>query len=194
VDLGLMLEDKASVSLIVACIALAGVIMTGIVSLLVARRSTYLNAVTAERSKWIDKLRNNIAEMLAVAHELDAKLYRDRDGEFQSSHDYDKLTREAAEKIALLRLQLNPEGSIDRNILSLLAALRARVGDQDYSNFERVFVRHVQSLLKEEWEKVKCEAHGWFGRLWALYQRHRRKVAYEKFCKTEEGEISRWIE
>jgi hypothetical protein len=187
-----VLEDKASISLTVACIALVGVVITGIVSLLVARRSTYLNAVTAERSKWIDKLRTNIVEMVAVAHELDVKLYRERDGEFQRSDDYDKLTRDITEKIALLRLQLNPEGPIDRNILSLLTAFRAQVGDQGYHRFEGVFVRHVQWLLKEEWEKVKYEARGWFGRLWALYQRHARKVAYEQFCETDEGVVSRW--
>jgi hypothetical protein len=101
--------------------------------------------------------------------------------------------REIVEQIALVRLQLNPDGVIDANILALLTAIRAHVGEEDYHSFEQILVRHVQFLLKEEWEKVKYEARGLWGRIWALYQRHRRKVAYERFCDTE-GAVARWTE
>lgn len=70
-------DIKTTVAIIVAVIALVGVMTTAIASLLVSRRSTYLNAVTVERSKWIDKLRTNIAKMISLAHLIDTKTYRD---------------------------------------------------------------------------------------------------------------------
>jgi hypothetical protein len=47
---------------IAAIIAFFGAMISTIIALSIARRNTYLKAVTAERSKWIDKLRNNISE------------------------------------------------------------------------------------------------------------------------------------
>jgi hypothetical protein len=162
-------EDKATVAIVVACIALIGVIVTAVISLLVARRATYLNAVTAERSKWIDKLRSNISELVAQAYTLDVLLYWG--DKYEGSKDYDVAVNGLLHTMTLVRLQLNPGGDIDANILSLLNAIRQNVGEQDYGNLERLFVRHIQWLLKEEWEKVKFEARGFWGRLWAAHKR-----------------------
>jgi hypothetical protein len=182
-------DTKATVAILIAAIALIGVIFTAIVSFLVSRRATYLNTVTTERSKWIDKLRDNISRLIAQARAIDVLLYRS--DEFQQSKEYDTATNKIVPTMALIRLQLNPDGKIDKNILALMTAIQSHVGRQDYQNLERLFVRHVQWLLKEEWEKVKFEARGWFGRLWAAYKLWRRKAAYAKFCSNE-GAITGW--
>jgi hypothetical protein len=56
------LVHKADSATISAVIAVSGVILSAFVSALISRRTNYFNAVTVERSKWIDKLRNNISD------------------------------------------------------------------------------------------------------------------------------------
>jgi hypothetical protein len=180
----------ADEAVLLAGIALSGVILTAAISLLIARRSTYFSTVTVERSKWIDKLRTNISQLIAQVHALDVELYKD--DHFHGSKEYDIATKDIVATMAFIRLQLNPNGAIDANILSLLAAIQNHVGEQEYKNLEGVFVRHVQWLLKEEWEKVKYEARGVLGRLFAKYGAWRRKQAYARFC-ADEGSVSRWL-
>ena len=178
-----------AVAIFTAVVALAGVIVTAVVSLSIARRSTYLSTVTVERSKWIEKLRNNISRLISRLHTVDYELYRD--DEFAEAERFTQMSGEIVEAMALVRLQLNPEGRIDANILALLTAIQDHVGGQEYKNLERIFVRHVQWMLKEEWEKVKYEALGPIGRLWAVYKRHQRATAYGKYCAGP-GSITAW--
>lgn len=51
----------AAVALVVSVVALAGTVATGVLSFINARGTLYSNVVTAERSKWINALRGNIA-------------------------------------------------------------------------------------------------------------------------------------
>jgi hypothetical protein len=52
---------NVDVTIIAAIIALGGVVVSSFISKLISGRTLYINAVTVERSKWIDKLRDNIA-------------------------------------------------------------------------------------------------------------------------------------
>ena len=156
---------------------------------MVSRRSIYIQTVTVERAKWIDKLRINMSDVIALAHRLDVELYGDDN--FSNTIAYTELTTQIVRLMAQVRLQLNPEGKIDSNILSLMQAIQNYVGDQDYKNLERVMVRHIQWLLKEEWEKVKYEAMGPLGRRWADYKRWRRRRAYAKYCDNG-GSVAEW--
>jgi hypothetical protein len=54
----------AAASLVIAVIALLGTAGSSLVLFLNARRALYINAVTSERSKWINALRENIASIL----------------------------------------------------------------------------------------------------------------------------------
>jgi hypothetical protein len=72
-------------------------------------------------------------------------------------------------------------------------AIQKTVGDQEYANLERIFTRHVQLLLKEEWERVKFEARGVFGRLWARCRAWHRRRSYKKFC-ADDGSVSQWVD
>jgi hypothetical protein len=182
--------DASSPALVAAAIAFVGVLVSTLVSATVSKRATYISTVTAERSKWIDKLRNNISRLISLLHTVDREMYRDHS--FSDTKQFGELSAQIVEAMALVRLQLNPAGKIDINILALLFAAQDQIGEQDYKAFERLFVRHVQWLLKEEWEKVKYEARGPVGKLWAAYKKLRRKSAYENFC-AHEGAIQAWL-
>src|SRR5262252_2014512 len=108
---------------IAAGIAFIGVMISAVISLTVARRGNYLTSVTAERSKWIDKLRTNIAELAALCILLQHKsrsLRGTNFSEYRGTPEYEKI-RERIETLGTtIRLQLNPEASVDKNIMRIL--------------------------------------------------------------------------
>ena len=159
---------KGSEPLLVAIIALSGVLISAIIGGLIAfvtsRKALYVNAVTVERSKWIAKLRNNFAEYPSIAHALfyEANKAKDHDGPINLSPEYFVLLRELQKMKSLLKLQLNPNGKIDRNIILIVDRIydlaRASTFGPELAGAELLLVLHAQFLLKAEWEKVKLEA------------------------------------
>ncbi|UMA65333.1 hypothetical protein LVO79_02375 [Roseivivax marinus] len=158
---------KANPNITVAIIALCGVLISAFVAFITGKRSVYISSVTAERSKWIDKLRGNIAEFVGVCSAIHLHIPIDGDytGRTTEQKKADIERRHQADcLIALITLQLNPneKSGIDKNIILHMEklAVAAENADKGYRSEERKFVRHCQFLLKEEWEKVKSEALG----------------------------------
>jgi hypothetical protein len=164
-----------------AVIALCGVLLTVFVS----RRTLYINSVTVERSKWNEKLRTNLSEFIGSATYLYTQMQND--DTFITSDEYKAVRKEVDRAAAQVKLQLNPDGAVDANLIELLDELpaTASLGDVEYEIGERLLIRHAQWLLKEEWEKVKYEASGPLGKLVALTKRRRRGLAYQRFVEGE---------
>lgn len=148
------MTDIFETAIVVAIIALCGVLITALVAYTASRRAAYISSVTAERSKWIDKLRGNIADLLGVCSAIS----------MEENVRYSPNHQQADRLIALITLQLNPndESGIDRNLLVHMKRLvdSAQGRGSPFRTEEKRFVRHCQFLLKEEWEKVKSEAKG----------------------------------
>jgi hypothetical protein len=92
--------------IIASVIAFVGVICSAIISFAVARRANYLTSVTAERSKWLDKLRTNIAELAALCV---FEHYKRRTGDrmaYVHSSEYDEILQRIETLEATIRLQL----------------------------------------------------------------------------------------
>jgi hypothetical protein len=160
----------ATITLLVALIALFGVLITaiagGVVAFVTSRKALYVNAVTVERSKWIEKLRSSLADYPSIAHAVfyeGNKAIR-QDGALNLSAKYFELLklRELQKMKSLLKLQLNPNGAIDRNIILIVDRVyelaRTATFGPELDEAERLLVLHSQFLLKDEWEKVKLEA------------------------------------
>jgi len=170
--------------------------VSAIIALSIARRNTYLTTVTAERSKWIDKLRNNISEFAAICAYVQQRYFMDKISygslsdappKFRNSPEHDELMRKLENLEALIQLQLNPRGTIDRNILTVIQRIRhlAVQGDSLVFSAHWLLIGHSQWLLKEEWETVKFEAAGWSRRLILIVKRWRRARAYRAFCRDD---------
>jgi hypothetical protein len=191
-DLSAFLHKTDPVTLS-AAIAVSGVILSALVSALISRRTNYLNVVTAERSKWIEKLRGNLAKYSAVAHAVFYKAKSEDWGEGgKTSPEYFALLRELQDLRSLLKLQLNPKGKIDQNIIVLIDRIyelsRTWTFGTQLAEAERLLVLHAQPLLKAEWEKVKSEARGplrWVG---SKYSECKNAQDYTRFA-SEEGAI-----
>jgi hypothetical protein len=187
-----VLVHKTDPATISAVIAVSGVLFSVLVSALISRRTNYLNAVTVERSKWIDKLRNNISECVGALGYLHFQTVLDSD--FCISPERNELVKKTEVMIAVIKLQLNPNAQIDRNIIALLGALpflAEKSDDDKYRDAEQLLIRHSQFLLKEEWEKVKYEARGPTKHLWTWPKSIRRSCQYRKFSRGE-GSIAQF--
>lgn len=176
-----------------AAIAVSGVILSALVSALISRRTNYLNVVTAERSKWIEKLRGNLAKYSAVAHAVFYKAKAEDWGEAKrTSAEYYAMLRELQDLRSLLKLQLNPKGEIDQNIIVLIDRIyelsRTWTFGAQLAEAERLLVLHAQHLLKAEWEKVKSEARGPLRWAVSKYSKCKRDRDYRRFA-SEEGAI-----
>lgn len=173
----------AAATISAATIALCGVIFSAFSAFVTGRSSIYISSVTAERSKWIEKLRSNIAELLQVCAAISNESGR--------SQTYDEKRNKADGLISLISLQLNPAdaGGIDKNLikhLRVLVTAAEKPGDE-FRKEEKTFVRNSQFMLKEEWEKVKSEARGWIATLWNEFQgkKSARRCAYKRFVSEE---------
>lgn len=183
-------KNPQMIPIVTAIIALTGVALSAFVAFTVSKKSAYITAVTAERSKWIDKLRENIAELLAVCGSIHMALP-------DKTSDVALAKRsEAGRFIALITLQLNPfdKSGIDQNLIEFLPKLVQSSESESggYRESERQFVRHAQFLLKEEWEKVKSEAKGAMLALLTgtACKRRKRAKEYRKFCETDRAKSS----
>jgi hypothetical protein len=113
----------------VATIAVAGVALTALACYLSSRRAIYINSVTVERSKWINALRENIAKITTDARMLNFKIAKNPN--FKQTDDYLSSVNSTLGLMSLIRLQLNPEGPIDSNVLNLVRGLPIRAEKRD---------------------------------------------------------------
>jgi hypothetical protein len=171
-------------------IALSGVVIAAIISALIAfvtsRKALYVNAVTVERSKWIEKLRNNIATYSAAAHGLFYKA-KTEDWEKGASPEYFAQLRELQDLKSQLKLQLNPRGEIDASIIALVDRFynlsRKWTVGFELEVTEHLLIEHAQWLLKAEWEKVKTEARGPISSLISKRSERRYLAEYREVAK-----------
>jgi len=174
------IEENGIATIIAATVA-------GLMSLLVSRRTIYINSVTVQRSTWIEKLRLNLAELAALCAFHHYKICTDNS--YSKSKEHEEALRKFENLTAVIRLQLNPMGRIDGNIIEIAITLEelAERGADDFSihSAQWLLIRHSQWLLKEEWETVKMEASGWMQRPWLFYKRHKRRRAYKSFCQLD---------
>jgi len=183
---------KGSEPLFVSIIALSGVLISAIIGGLIAfvtsRRALYINSVTVERSKWIEKLRTNLSEYPSIAHAVfyEASKAINHDGPLNLSTEYFLLLRELQKMKSLLKLQLNPNGMIDRNIILIIDRIydlaRASTFGPELAGAELLLVLHAQFLLKAEWEKVKSEARSSW---WCDIKQSKSDHDYDEFILKE---------
>ena len=158
--------DALLVSLVSACTALVASIVSPFVTLAVARRQFAATVLSANRQKWIETLRDLLAELISLmGMALVVKL--------QWKDEWDKgLAPVAArpellaklERIVLvqwkIRLLINPNESDHRALQDALDAAQKRIqapqselAESD-ADIERI-AKLAQAILKREWERVK---------------------------------------
>jgi hypothetical protein len=122
-----------------------------------SQRTSFINTVTSERVKWIEKLRQSISSFCGAVHYWRFSTTRGGAEERQKIEEIDILRH-------LIVLQLSPTGTIDRDIQALVGKLVSITGEhiemspRDFREILDQLTKKTQELLKAEWEKVKAES------------------------------------
>jgi hypothetical protein len=162
-------------------ITLVGIVVTFIISAISlgigirnSRKTTFINSVTASRTKWIDTVRSSVSEYCGlVRHYILSRDLTD-EKEQELSEKLDKLKY-------LIKLQLNPIDPFDKKIISKINYISTFCFEtEDELEIEiNELIEMTQDYLKLEWEGVKEESRR--GNL----SKRRKKKLYEKYLKTK---------
>jgi hypothetical protein len=157
-----------------------------VVSYLVAHRSVYINAVTAERSKWIEAMRATISSYSGLAGKMSAR--QQQDPKYQKSAEFATDGELLQKLLSDLTLRLNPTEREARDLLRVARKLDQAVRVHrpvDYTLVNEIMIRHAQWVTKAEWEQVKREASGLLAGPYFLFRKWRRGRAYAAFLKRD---------
>jgi hypothetical protein len=144
-------------------IALTGIALTFFVSvanliysLRNNRRTTFVNTVTTSRLRWINSVRDEVSEFIAVTARLsDSSAQPEKIGELLLQRDT---------LLHRIALHLNPMDAADQKIKTL--ALRARELSEKREAAEELPATLIElrdatgNYLKKEWNRVKDESIG----------------------------------
>jgi hypothetical protein len=121
-----------------------------------SRRTTYINTVTAERVKWIGKIREDISNFIGLIQYFAYSIVPDHQEKTDRAQE---IIRKIDALRYLIKLQLNPTD--DNDLIKLIDDIPNLTHQPDFNTLQTCINRLVigsQSLLKKEWEKVKEEA------------------------------------
>jgi hypothetical protein len=119
------------------------------------RRTTYINSVTAERVKWINALRENISKYAGLTYNW---VISDVE---EGSDESKEILKEVDQARILIQLQLNPNEELSQKIIAWIDKVSHSTHESQKDQLKKNLkgmVADAQSLLKEEWDKVKDEA------------------------------------
>ncbi|HUW19857.1 MAG TPA: hypothetical protein VMW16_11200 [Sedimentisphaerales bacterium] len=125
----------------------------------ISKKTTFINCVTAERVKWINNLRQNIANFCGLTHHF---VWSD-----VGEKEKNEILAEIDKLRMLIPLQLNPHEKSTAEIVELLQRIpnqtdvRGTPGVGEKYPVEKSIdelICKTQVLLKREWNRVKQEA------------------------------------
>lgn len=156
------------VEVIAAFIALGGVILSALVSLLIAlwtRRYNYhylfAETVSQNRMDWINVWRENVAVFLSTA----AVLHEIYTAKGQTNNmDAEKLLelkRELLRARTMISARLNLNENSHKRMFETIRALDYKTTDEEWFAWMLEMIESIaREILKPEWERVKKEARG----------------------------------
>jgi hypothetical protein len=158
--------DPLLISVISACTALVASIAGPIVTLTVARRQFNATVLSANRQKWIETLRDMLAELTAllVAALVIKQNWKNKWDKGRGAINADPALLEKLERIVLaqskIRLLLNPtEADHQRLSQAIEAAFERLRSEQSVESESQADIETItalaQSILKREWQRVK---------------------------------------
>lgn len=125
-----------------------------IISIRNSRKTIFINSITSSRIKYIQDIRNGIAEYCGLFYRYNILVEHDP-----------KLSNEKLEILKLidklkyqLMLYLNPEDKYwDNTIIKLIEDIRSRINENPEDQIKEL-ITITQYLLKLEWEGAKLES------------------------------------
>ena len=119
-----------------------------------SKKTIYINSVTASRIRYMQDIRNSIAEFCGLFYRYNL-LTKDSKG---LSSEKLKILESADKLKYLIQLYLNPEDNVwDTKIVTLIDSIRNELDNNPEEKIEELILIS-QYLLKLEWEGAKLES------------------------------------
>jgi hypothetical protein len=158
--------DALLISLVSACTALVASIVGPIVTLAVSRRQFNAAVLSTNRQRWIETLRDLVAEAISllVAALVVKSQWKDRWDEGRGALEADAALREKLERLVLtqskISLLMNPNEADHQRLEQAIATAFKRVKQADATDSQseadiEAITSLTQSILKREWHRVK---------------------------------------
>jgi hypothetical protein len=149
--------------------------LVGIANLIVilknTRKTTFINSITNSRIKYIQELRNAIAELCSLVTSYKLRAYK------ITQEDHFELLKQTNNLKYLIRLYLNPADKYwDDQMINLTNLIIVK---DDYDPQEKIdeLITITQFLLKLEWEGVKRESEK------GILSEREKKEIYDKYVE-----------
>jgi hypothetical protein len=160
------MEYSSVVSLVSASTALVASIVGPIVTLTVARRQYNATVISASRQKWIETLRDTLAELIALlrAASVVKSKWKDKWDRGRGPLDADPAMLEKFEHIVLsqskIDLLINPTDADHQLLYETIETAISRLGSEESLEAEtqsdvQTITRVGQAILRREWQRVK---------------------------------------
>jgi hypothetical protein len=160
------MEFGSALSLVSGCTALVALIVGPATALVVARRQFNATVISASRQKWIETLRDMLAEPIALiaAASVVRSKWKDKWDSGRGPLNAEPALLDKFERIVLtqskIRLLLNPTEAdheqLRETIDTTIARLRSEQSlDADTQRDIQTIAALGQAILKREWQRVK---------------------------------------
>lgn len=119
-----------------------------------SRKTSFINTVTAQRVKWLEQIRQDVARFVGLTHHW-------RLSETEGSETEKELLQEIDQLRYVIRLRLNPHDTPDRKIADLVKKIPDLTHESKHDELFQALedlTAATQDMLKDEWEKVKAES------------------------------------
>jgi hypothetical protein len=156
--------DQLAITFITATTALIAGIASPIVSISIARRQFKISVISANRERWIEALRESIAEYIALATSV-ALIRRGIAGDITEIIQADQETRKAAERMMLVKskilLMTNPNKFYHRELCQSIEGVHQSLISSRTTTLQQWLLQldavtaAGHAVLKSEWERVK---------------------------------------
>jgi hypothetical protein len=162
---------------VVSFIAAITALLTSIYSVYHSRKTTYINAVTTSRLKYIENLRSYISEFCGLLlHTSNTKLEENEIKKISERTDVLRFT---------IKLHLNRKNYFDKELINQIDSISnfpATIGLGERINEITQLTNYAQDIFALEWAGIKLEATG--GKLWdyqvnRLTKRHKKEYGNE---------------
>lgn len=158
-----------------SALTLVGVVFAAVLTFWSAKRNAYMTLIVSERAKWLNEIRNNVAELLSllskeyvktVVHGINqgSKLEGDR----EARPDLDEAFIQNAEfLIAKINLQLLSDSNCPQtaklsDALNKLVTECVRYRGSQYRFIEKEVFDLTRFILRREWSRIDIEVRGVF--------------------------------
>jgi type III secretory pathway component EscS len=164
--LAVAMDAPLLIGMVSACTALVASVVGPVVTLTVAKRQFNATAISGNRHKWIETLRDELAELIALlATALVVKSkWKDKWEEGRGPVNSDPVMLEKFERIVLaqskIQLLLNPNEEDHEQLREIIDVAARRLRSEDALETATdadigIIVSLAQAILKREWQRVK---------------------------------------